>query len=139
MKINRNSVFKRLSEITESVSSLALEDIVDKVCSIIESRYILKNKEEVELITKDELRDLVNIGKNKFAVYHKPTKLWVYFRERRDKFGLLDETVICLCRKSDATLSSSEEQLKQFLLKGTFNSCLKYGETNFLEFRVKKW
>jgi len=139
MKINRSSVRKKLFNIDKSISSLSVEDIIDKVCSIVESKYVLKSKEEVELVTENELKDLVNKTKNKFAVYHKPTKLWVYFREKRDKFGLLEETTICLCNKSDATISTSEEQLKNFLIKGTFNSCLKYGETNFLEFTIKTW
>lgn len=77
----------------------------------------------------------------KWAVYHKPTKLWVFFRlrkDKKDKFGLMTETKICLCLKSDATVSFSKKELKEWLLIGSFNSTPNYGKNNFLEFTIKK-
>jgi hypothetical protein len=74
----------------------------------------------------------------KYAVLHKPTKLWVYFRERKDKFGIVGSTIICLCLKPDATINTSKEQLKQFIKMGEFNSDSLYGQNNFLEFQIKK-
>lgn len=75
---------------------------------------------------------------NKFAAYHKPTKTWVYFRECKDKFGLMEETRICLCLKSDATIFTSKKKIKEYLLMGSFNSIPYYGKNNFLEFQIKK-
>jgi len=77
--------------------------------------------------------------KSNYAVYHKPTKLWVYFRERKDKFGIVGSSVICLCLKNDATVSASKEDLKFLVEVGEFNSDPIYGKNNFLEFQIKKY
>lgn len=74
----------------------------------------------------------------KYSVFHKPTKLWVYFRERKDKFGFVDRYMICLCLKNDATTSTSKTDLKNYIKNGEFNSVFNYGINNFLEFQIKK-
>ena len=78
------------------------------------------------------MKNLTNYG-----VYHKPTKLWVYFREHKDNSGVVEKTTICLCLKNDAT-SYSKEYLKTLVLVGEFNSDPNYGQNNFLEFQIKK-
>lgn len=74
----------------------------------------------------------------KYAAYHKPTKLWVYFRELKDKFGIIERSIICLCLKNDASIFTSKEDLKNLIKIGEFNSDTVYGKNNFLEFEIKK-
>jgi hypothetical protein len=69
----------------------------------------------------------------KYGVYHKPTKLWVFFRETKNKQSVM----ICLALKPDATINSSKQVLRDLLLKGEFNSVPDYGKNNFLEFQIK--
>lgn len=76
--------------------------------------------------------------KTPYGVFHKPTKTWVYFREMKDKFGIVGETIICLCQKLDATDSESPDHLKNLLLNGNFNNTPNYGRDNFLEFEIKE-
>jgi len=114
-------------------STFGPEEIVEAICSIIETKDV---SQDVDLISDEELKNLAN--KPLYAVYHKPTKLWVYFRELKDKFGLVGSSIICLCLKPDATTSTSKEQLKHLIKIGEFNSEPLYGQNNFLEFQIKK-
>jgi hypothetical protein len=64
-----------------------------------------------------------------YAIKHKPTKTWVYFRPK----------VICLAGTSaDATISDSKEILLEKLKEASFNGIENYGRDNFLEFQVKR-
>lgn len=140
MKINPKKVLKHYKNWLKEVSkdsdwkeSLDLKEIVYKICSIIESENV---KENVELISDEELISLAN--QPKYGVYHKPTKLWVYFREFNDKFGILGQSLICLCLKVDATVSTNKEHLKKLIEIGEFNGNPLYGKENFSEFQIKK-
>lgn len=95
-----------------------------------------QKQKEVELISDEELIALAN--QPKYGVYHKPTKLWVYFREYKDKLGILVQSMICLCLKVDATVSTDKEHLKCLIKMGEFNGDSFYGKENFSEFRIKK-
>lgn len=74
----------------------------------------------------------------KFAVFHRPTGLWVYFKELKDKFGITERSLICLCHKNDASTSTFQEDLSHLIMIGEFNSVPFYGQSNFLEFQIKK-
>jgi hypothetical protein len=64
-----------------------------------------------------------------YALKHKPTKTWVYFRPK----------VICLAGTSaDATVSDSKEILLEKLKEASFNGIENYGRDNFLEFQIKR-
>lgn len=112
---------------------------------IVESLFFYNKKikpfinYQINLLPEKEMKKLVKQTKQKkLAVYHKPTKTWVYFRERKDKLGITSETQICLCLKADATVFSSKEKLNKYLLMGSFNLDPHYGKNNFLEFQIKK-
>jgi len=95
-----------------------------------------QKQKEVELISDKELSTLAK--QPKYAVYHKTTKLWVYFRELKDKFGIVGQSIICLCLKPDATVHTSPDRLKSLIKMGSFNDNPLYGMNNFLEFQIKK-
>jgi len=142
MKIDRKKVYdiymawvRRISEKYDWKSEFTPKEIVDKICSIIESGKATKN-EDIKLLSEKELKNLV---KNpKYRVYHKPTKLWVYFRELKDKFGVVAQSTICLALKNDATVSNSKQDLETLIKLGGFNGDPLYGQNNFLEFQIKK-
>ena len=116
-------------------NTVDLKEVVYKICNIIEDQI----SPEVKLISDEELERLVLNTKQKlYGVYHKPTKLWVYFRELKDKFGVVGSSMICLCLKPDATTSTSAEHLANLIKIGEFNSEPLYGQNNFLEFQIKK-
>ncbi len=137
MKINRKKVYalymawvKKVSESCEWKSTFGPEEIVDKICSIIENKNVTEKEQDIKLLSKKEIIALAK--KQKYAVYHKPTKTWVYFKNHGTK------TLICLCLKIDATVSYSKESLEKLILESEFNSYTNYGKENFLEFKIKK-
>lgn len=122
---------KKVSESCEWKSTFGPEEIVDKICSIIENKNVTEKQQDAELISKKEMKALVK--KEKYAVYHKPTKTWVYFKNTNK-----NTTLICLCLKPDATMSYSKKQLEKLIIESEFNSYTNYGKENFLEFKIKK-
>jgi hypothetical protein len=70
----------------------------------------------------------------KYAWYHKPTKLWVYFLPNYGK-----RQVISLGLKHNATLFNEEEieYFSDFLKKSSFNGTKYYARDNFLEFELR--
>lgn len=122
-----NSMFWKLLDTPKS----------DKIVEERQRKWTEAQKQkEVELISDEELIALAN--QPKYGVYHKPTKLWVYFREFNDKFGILGQSLICLCLKGDATVSTNKEHLKKLIEIGEFNGNPLYGKENFSEFQIKK-
>jgi len=95
-----------------------------------------QKQKNIELISDEKLIDLAT--EPKYAVYHKPTKLWVYFRLFKDKFGIVGQTIICLALKCDATVYNCKKTLESYIKAGEFNGDATYGFDNFLEFQIKK-
>jgi hypothetical protein len=95
-----------------------------------------QKQKNIELISDEKLIGLAK--EPKYAVYHKPTKLWVYFRYHKDKFGIIGQTTICLSLKCDATVYNCKETLENYIKIGEFNGDPNYGKNNFLEFQIKK-
>jgi len=73
-------------------------------------------------------------GEEKYAWYHKPTKLWVYFLPNYDK-----RQIISLGLKTNATVFRKEdiENFTAFLKASSFNGIKGYAHDNFLEFQCK--
>jgi hypothetical protein len=140
MKINPKKVLKHYKNWLQEVSkdndwkdSIDSKEIVYKICSIIENEDV---EEDVDLLSFEEIKNLAK--QPRYGVYHKPTKLWVYFRELKDKFGIVVQSIICLCLKVDATLSTDKDRLKNLIEMGEFNSDTLYGKEKFSEFQIKK-
>lgn len=119
---------------------VSIQKQLDSFVKEIDKLSFLETKNtEIDLITEEQMKQLVaTTKKTKYKVYHKPTKLWVYFREFKNKTGAVDRTTICLCLQNDATVSTSKKDLRHMIEVGEFNSDQHYGQNNFLEFQIKK-
>ena len=71
----------------------------------------------------------------KYAIYHKPTKKWVWFGN--DDLELTVSTILLVDFK-DCLILSSKGFLIELLKKSAFNKTPNYGKDNFLEFEFVK-
>ncbi len=71
----------------------------------------------------------------KYAIYHKPTKKWVWFGN--DDLELTVSNILLVDFK-DCLIFSSKGFLIELLKKSAFNKIPNYGNENFLEFEFIK-